>query len=51
MAYAVFELAMLELQSEVRETADFMVADKIFESATNFQLEILRLLLRACSQV
>ena len=51
IAYAVPELAMLELLSEVRETADFMVADKIFEAATNFRPEILYILLHTCSQV
>jgi len=51
IAYAFPELVMLELLSEVRETADFMVADKIFEAATNFRPEILYILLRACSQV
>jgi hypothetical protein len=51
IAYAFPELVMLELLSEVRETADFMVADKIFEAATNFRPEILYILLRTCSQV
>jgi hypothetical protein len=51
IAYAAPELAMLELLSDVRETADFMVVDKIFEAATNFRPEILYRLLRACSQV
>lgn len=49
--YAVPELAMLELLSEVREAVDFTVADKIFEAATNFRPEILHILLCACSQV
>jgi len=51
IAYAVPELAMLELLSEVRQRADFSVADKFFESATNFRPDILYILLRACSQV
>lgn len=51
IAYAVPELAMIELLSEVREKADFMVADKFFEAATNFRPEILNALLHACSQV
>ena len=51
IAYAVPELAMLELLSDVRDAADFMVADKIFEAATNFRPEILHALLRACAQV
>jgi hypothetical protein len=51
IAYAVPELAMFELLSEVREAVDFMVADKTFEAATNFRPELLHELLRACSQV
>ena len=51
IAYAVPELAMFELLSGVREAVDFMVADKIFESATNFRPELLHELLRTCSQV
>jgi len=51
IAYAVPELAMFELLSEVREAVDFMVADKIFEAATNFRPELLHDLLRNCSQV
>ena len=51
LAYAVPELAMFELLSEVREVVDFTVADKIFEAATNFRPELLQELLRACSQV
>ena len=51
VAYAVPELAMFELLSEVREAVDFTVADKIFEAATNFRPELLHELLRACSQV
>jgi hypothetical protein len=51
IAYAVPELAMFELLSEVREAVDFTVADKIFESATTFRPELLQELLRTCSQV
>jgi len=51
IAYAVPELAMFELLSEVREAVDFTVADKIFEAATNFRPELLQEMLRACSQV
>jgi hypothetical protein len=51
IAYAVPELAMFELLSEVREAVDFRVADKIFEAATNFRPELLHELLGACSQV
>jgi hypothetical protein len=51
IAYAVPELAMFELLSEVREAVDFAVSDKIFEAATNFRPELLHELLRACSQV
>ena len=51
IAYAAPELAMFELLSEVREAADFKVADKIFEAATNFRPDLLHTLLRTCSQV
>jgi hypothetical protein len=51
IAYAAPELAMLELLSEVGDAADFAVADKFFEAATNFRPEILQALLRTCSQV
>ncbi len=45
------ELAMLELLAGVREAADFSVADKFFEAAVNFRPDLLRALLRACTQV
>ena len=51
IAYAVSELAMFELLSEVKGVADYSVADKFFEAATNFRPKILHALLRACSQV
>ena len=51
IAYAVPELAMFELLSEVKDVADYAVADKFFEAATNFRPEILHALLHACFQV
>lgn len=45
------ELAMLELLAGVKETADFSVADKIFESVVNLRPRLLRDLLIACTQV
>ncbi len=45
------ELAMLELMAGVRNTADFAIADKFFESAVNLRPTFLRALPRACTQV
>jgi len=45
------ELALLELLAGVREAADFSVVDKLFEAAVNLRPEMLRALLRACTQV
>jgi hypothetical protein len=45
------EVAMLELLAGVRETVDFSVADKFFDAAVNFRPDLLRALLRACTQV
>jgi hypothetical protein len=45
------ELAMLELLTGVREAADFSLADKFFETAVNLRPDLLRALLRACTQI
>ncbi len=42
---------MLELLAEVRDEADFSMADKFFESAVNLRPALLHDLLRSCSQV
>ena len=42
---------MLELLGELREAADFSVADKFFEAAVNLRPDLLNTLLRACAQV
>ena len=45
------ELALLELLAGVRGAADFYVVDKLFEAAVNLRPDLLRALLRACTQV
>lgn len=49
--FSRLELAMLELLAEVRDEADFSMADKFFESAVNLRPALLHDLLRSCSQV
>lgn len=45
------ELALLELLADVRETADFSVADTFFEGAVNLRPKLLGELLTRCKQV
>ena len=49
--HALPELALLELLTDVRQTADFSVADKFFESAANLRPELVQALLSTCKQV
>jgi len=49
--YSTPELAMLELLSGVRDVADFSAADKFFEAAVNLRPDLLKGLLRVCTQV
>ena len=49
--YSMPELALVELVAEVRETADFSIADKFFESAVNLRPRVIRDVLEACEQV
>lgn len=49
--YSTPELALLEFLSEVRTTADFLLADKFFESATTLRPDLLNKLLKACTHV
>jgi len=45
------ELALLELLADVRETADFSIADTFFEGAVNLRPNLLGELLTRCKQV
>lgn len=45
------ELALLELLADVREAADFSMADKFFEGAVNLRPGLLQELLTNCKQV
>ena len=45
------ELALFELLSQVKDEADFLVADKYFESATILRPEILNVLLHTCTHI
>jgi len=49
--YATPELALLELAAEVKQTADFEVLDKLFESATSLRPQLVTKLLTNCVQV
>jgi hypothetical protein len=49
--YSTPELALLELLADVKDAADFSVADKFFEAAVNLRPDLLQTLLMACSQV
>jgi hypothetical protein len=51
ISYSTPELALLEYLSEVRDAADFSMADKFFESATTLRPNLLNVLLKACKQV
>lgn len=45
------ELALIELLCNVRDEADFSVADKYFESATSLRPKLVNTLLKQCTQV
>lgn len=45
------ELALLELLCEVRDEADFLVADKYFESSTSLRPKLVNVLLQQCTQI
>ena len=45
------ELALMELLCDVREEADFSVADKYFESATTLRPKLVNALLHQCTQI
>jgi len=45
------ELALLELLTDVQQTADFSVVDKFFEAAANLRPELVQALLRTCKQI
>jgi hypothetical protein len=49
--YSTPELALLELLADLKDAADFSVADKLFEAAVNLRPDLLQTLLKACSQV
>ncbi|MCF8093649.1 MAG: type IV toxin-antitoxin system AbiEi family antitoxin [Desulfotignum sp.] len=49
--YSTPELALLELLADVRETADFSIADTFFEGAVNLRPKLLGELLTRCKQV
>lgn len=45
------ELALIELLCDVGNEADFLVADKYFESATSLRPRLVNILLKQCTQV
>jgi hypothetical protein len=51
LRYATPELALLELLAELKDEADFLLADKFFESATTLRPNLVGHLLRHCTQV
>lgn len=49
--YSTPELALLELLADVKDAADFSIADKFFESAVNLRPGLLYELLTSCKQI
>lgn len=49
--YSTPELALVELVADVREAADFSIADKFFESAVGLRPRVVRDVLEACDLV
>jgi hypothetical protein len=49
--YSTPELALVESLAGVRNHADFSVTDKFFEAAVNLRPDLLKALLRVCTQV
>lgn len=45
------ELALMELLCDVRDEADFSVAEKYFESATSLRPKLVNVLLQQCTQI
>lgn len=51
ISYATPELALLEMAAEVKQSSDFEVLDKLFESATSLRPKLLMKLLEACHHI
>lgn len=51
LSLATVELALFELLCELKDEADFLVADKYFESATTLRPKLVNTLLLTCKQI
>jgi len=51
LSIATVELALFELLCELKDEADFLVADKYFESVTTLRPKLVNTLLLTCKQV